>query len=53
MHRLPYALVKKEALAALKQAHIRTRGKITGDAKHEAWSTEVVQNLPVVCVTSA
>lgn len=47
-HRLPYVLVKKATKAALMEAHQRTKGRIFGEANHEMWAEEVVQNLPMV-----
>ena len=32
----------------LMQAHQRTKGGLLGEANHDIWAEEVVQNLPVV-----
>ena len=47
-HKLPYVLVKKATKAAVMGAHQRTKGRVFGEANHDMWAEEVVQNLPVV-----
>ena len=52
-HKLPYALVKQGTHGLLMQAHERTTGRLLGQANHEMWAEEVVQNLSVASLLTS